>query len=336
MPWCWATIPATPMPSAGAIRMVAIHNAVLTPEQIQQNFDVGVGQKYFLMFSVSELIDEEGVHHEMNGRRQSHQLLLRRVPGEPVRRLQLPVRRTLLRQYQSRRRRVRTSTSRVSASASTASWPRSGRPSPTWIHGGHVQPRQLQSPAGGSRHRDSPGERRRPGHLLPGLRAAEGQQSPVDDGAVRDFRYVLSGEVSPTSVFAPSMRSMPASPGSPACRYRERHAQRRDRQDRPRNVCLHSPRLAGRVEDFQGFSSAHQMFGDPAGIGLLRCTGPGRGLPRDRRCSRASISPRRSTTPVTTGATRWQRRWWTAAINSGLLEDTRARPSRRDGTAGHR
>ncbi len=47
-------------PWAGAIRMVAVHNAVLTPEQIQQNFDVGVGQKYFLMFSVSELIDGEG------------------------------------------------------------------------------------------------------------------------------------------------------------------------------------------------------------------------------------------------------------------------------------
>jgi mono/diheme cytochrome c family protein len=48
-------------PWAGAIRMVAIHNAVLTPEQIQQNFDVGVGQKYYLMFSVSELIeDSEG------------------------------------------------------------------------------------------------------------------------------------------------------------------------------------------------------------------------------------------------------------------------------------
>ncbi|MEP5764072.1 MAG: LamG domain-containing protein [Halieaceae bacterium] len=48
-------------PWAGAIRMVAIHNATLTPEQIIQNFDVGVGQKYFLMFSVSELIDGAGV-----------------------------------------------------------------------------------------------------------------------------------------------------------------------------------------------------------------------------------------------------------------------------------
>jgi hypothetical protein len=45
-------------PFAGAIRMVAIHNAVLTPEQIQQNYEVGVGQKYFLMFSVSELIED--------------------------------------------------------------------------------------------------------------------------------------------------------------------------------------------------------------------------------------------------------------------------------------
>jgi hypothetical protein len=44
-------------PWAGAIRMVAIHNAALTNEQVAQNFEVGVGQEYFLMFSVSELID---------------------------------------------------------------------------------------------------------------------------------------------------------------------------------------------------------------------------------------------------------------------------------------
>lgn len=52
-------------PWAGAIRMVAIHNRALTPEQVIQNFDVGVGQKYYLMFSVAELLDMEGVCHEM-------------------------------------------------------------------------------------------------------------------------------------------------------------------------------------------------------------------------------------------------------------------------------
>ncbi len=41
----------------GVIRMVAIHNRVLTPEQISQNYDVGVGEKFFLLFSISHLID---------------------------------------------------------------------------------------------------------------------------------------------------------------------------------------------------------------------------------------------------------------------------------------
>ncbi len=40
----------------GKIRLVAIHNRVLTPAQIIQNFDVGVGEKYFLLFSVTDLI----------------------------------------------------------------------------------------------------------------------------------------------------------------------------------------------------------------------------------------------------------------------------------------
>jgi hypothetical protein len=39
----------------GVIRLVAIFNRALTPEQIKQNFDAGVGEKYFLMFSVSHL-----------------------------------------------------------------------------------------------------------------------------------------------------------------------------------------------------------------------------------------------------------------------------------------
>ncbi len=39
---------------AGTIRLVAIHNRALTPDQVRQNFDVGVGEKYFLLFNVSE------------------------------------------------------------------------------------------------------------------------------------------------------------------------------------------------------------------------------------------------------------------------------------------
>jgi len=41
----------------GVMRMVAIHNRVLTPEQIMQNFDAGVGEKYFMLFNVSHLVD---------------------------------------------------------------------------------------------------------------------------------------------------------------------------------------------------------------------------------------------------------------------------------------
>jgi hypothetical protein len=40
----------------GVIRMVAIHNRALTQEQIQQNFEVGVGEKFFLLFGISDLI----------------------------------------------------------------------------------------------------------------------------------------------------------------------------------------------------------------------------------------------------------------------------------------
>ena len=40
----------------GTLRMVSIHNRVLTTEQIVQNFDVGVGEKFFLLFSISDVI----------------------------------------------------------------------------------------------------------------------------------------------------------------------------------------------------------------------------------------------------------------------------------------
>lgn len=40
---------------SGKFRMVAIHNRALTQEQITQNFETGVGEKFFLLFSVSHL-----------------------------------------------------------------------------------------------------------------------------------------------------------------------------------------------------------------------------------------------------------------------------------------
>jgi mono/diheme cytochrome c family protein len=40
----------------GVLRMVSIHNRALTEPQILQNFEAGVGEKFFLLFSVSHLI----------------------------------------------------------------------------------------------------------------------------------------------------------------------------------------------------------------------------------------------------------------------------------------
>jgi hypothetical protein len=41
----------------GVIRLVAIHNRVLTEPQILQNFEAGVGEKFFLLFGVEHLIN---------------------------------------------------------------------------------------------------------------------------------------------------------------------------------------------------------------------------------------------------------------------------------------
>jgi hypothetical protein len=41
----------------GTLRLVAIHEFALTPEQITQNFDVGVGEKFFLLFSIEDIIN---------------------------------------------------------------------------------------------------------------------------------------------------------------------------------------------------------------------------------------------------------------------------------------
>lgn len=41
----------------GTLRFLAIHNRILTPEQIQANFNVGVGQKYYMPFSIAHLVN---------------------------------------------------------------------------------------------------------------------------------------------------------------------------------------------------------------------------------------------------------------------------------------
>lgn len=40
----------------GEIRFLAIHDSALTPAQIQQNYNAGVGQKYYLLFDVSSIV----------------------------------------------------------------------------------------------------------------------------------------------------------------------------------------------------------------------------------------------------------------------------------------
>ncbi len=43
----------------GTMRLLAIHNRVLTDEQIMANFEAGVGQKYYLFFSVADYVGYE-------------------------------------------------------------------------------------------------------------------------------------------------------------------------------------------------------------------------------------------------------------------------------------
>ena len=40
----------------GTFRLVAVHNRELTPAQIVQNFDVGVGEKFYLLFGIEDII----------------------------------------------------------------------------------------------------------------------------------------------------------------------------------------------------------------------------------------------------------------------------------------
>ncbi len=41
----------------GNVRLLAIFNRALTQQQVSQNYDVGVGEKFFLLFSISDLVE---------------------------------------------------------------------------------------------------------------------------------------------------------------------------------------------------------------------------------------------------------------------------------------
>ena len=43
-------------PWEGTIRLAAVHRRALTQEQVVQNFDVGVGEKFFMLFDISEIL----------------------------------------------------------------------------------------------------------------------------------------------------------------------------------------------------------------------------------------------------------------------------------------
>ena len=46
----------------GTVRLLAIHNRVLTEEQVVTNFEAGVGQKYMLFFNVSEFVGQDDAY----------------------------------------------------------------------------------------------------------------------------------------------------------------------------------------------------------------------------------------------------------------------------------
>lgn len=46
----------------GTIRLLAIHNRVLDADQVVANFDAGVGQKYYLFFSVAEQVGQDDAY----------------------------------------------------------------------------------------------------------------------------------------------------------------------------------------------------------------------------------------------------------------------------------
>ena len=74
----------------GVIRLVAIHNRALNLQQIQQNFEAGVGEKFFLLFGIAHLIERAAVYIMFE--------------ADAVRQLRLPVQQPEV--HQPRRRRA--------------------------------------------------------------------------------------------------------------------------------------------------------------------------------------------------------------------------------------
>ncbi len=60
----------------GKVRMLVIHNRALTTEQVVQNFEVGVGQKYFMLFSISDRLGDTGCYEDIAGI-QTHSCFIR-------------------------------------------------------------------------------------------------------------------------------------------------------------------------------------------------------------------------------------------------------------------
>ena len=46
----------------GVIRFVAIHDSALTPEQVEQNFSAGVGERRYMLFGISDIIAEDNAY----------------------------------------------------------------------------------------------------------------------------------------------------------------------------------------------------------------------------------------------------------------------------------
>ncbi len=313
-------------PWAGAIRMVAIHNAVLTPEQIQQNFDVGVGQKYYLMFSVSELIDgveggspgEEGACYSVNeeGNRSNYCYVVFQVSQfddasylfeEPFFANINPAGGSVDFDVQGIRIGVNgkltpvgqafTNVSAVATSAlGSFSEPLAGVGTVVPLENGADQDIFFLS-----------------------FDSAEGQGSPADDGARRPFRYTLSGEVSSdigvrtfdeiNASFA-RVTGVPTSNPTPSAVTGKTVAETYAdiRRGLPANA------------DFQAFSSAHQMSATQ--LASAYCDA----LVQSSAMSAAMFPGFNFNTPVDDPGLDWRNAIAAPlvdrSINTGLLEDS--------------
>ncbi len=304
-------------PFAGAIRMVAIHNAVLTQEQIQKNFDVGVGQKYFLMFSVSELIDQEGVCHEMaeDGSRTNYCYVVFQVSQfddsgylfeEPFFANINPAGGSVDFDVQGMRIGINgklVTVGQAFTNVNTVATSSLGSFSERLAEVGTVIP--LENGA----DQDI---------FFLAFDSAEGQQSPVDDGAVRDFRYVLSDDVTAdigVRTFDEINASFSRITGVPTSNSTPSDVTGKTIAETFASIRRGLPANA----DFQAFSSAHQMSATQ--LASAYCDA----LVQDASARQAMFPGFSVTLPVDDPSHDWRNAVAAPlvdrAINSGLLED---------------